>query len=301
MDKNTISRFIWLIDTLQTNDGLTREQINQMWISAKVDNGNPLPERTFYNYRRYIEEIFRLEIVCNRAGEYYIPKENNKGANGVTDWLLDSFAINNLLAESPDIADRIEIEEVPSAREYLPIVIRAMRSGNVLKFDYSAFNRSLIEKDLEFRPYFLKRYKQRWYMIGARGTKKEIRTYALDRVKAMRITEAQFRYPENLLISDVLGGIVGVTSSKADERVVRLRASRTTAKYLRALPLHRSQQEELTDSSYSIFKYKLKINYELVHEIMSLGDGVMVMEPNELKIMVVNELKKTLDQYGNFS
>lgn len=301
MNKNLISRYIWLVDTLRSRGALSREEINALWLRSPLSSGNPIPERTFYHYRRAIEEIFKIEIACNRRGEYYIRNEEADTANGVTDWLLDSFAINNLLADTPDIADRIEIEEVPSAREYLPIVINSLRHGLVLKFDYSAFNRSLTEKGLEFRPYFLKRYKQRWYMIGERGKNRDIRTYALDRVKAMEPTGEKYRLPRNIKMADLFGNIVGVTSSKAEERTVRLRASRTQAKYLRALPLHRSQHEELTHTDYSIFKYNLKLNYELVHEIMSLGDGILVEEPPELKLMVVNELKKALDQYGNFS
>ena len=117
----------------------------------------------------------------------------------------------------------------------------------------------------------------------------------------MEGTGAHYKIPKGLEISDVLGNIVGVTSSKADERTVRLKATRTQAKYFRALPLHRSQEEELIDTEYSIFRYKLKLNYELVHELMSLGDGVKVLEPKELQIMVTNELRKALDQYDNFA
>lgn len=301
MNKNLISRYIWLVDTLRSHGFLTRAEINSLWLKSSLSNGDPLPERTFYHYRRAIEEIFNIDIGCDQQGRYFIRKDADDDSNGVTDWLLDSFAINSLLAETPDIADRIEIEEVPSAREFLPQVINAMRKGLVIRFDYSAFNRSMTEKGIEFRPYFLKRYKQRWYMIGRRGKGDDIRTYALDRIKALETTGEKYRQPKNLRIADVLGSIVGVTSSQAADRVVKLRVSRTQAKYLRALPLHRSQHEELTDTDHSIFRYRLKLNYELVHEIMAMGDGAMVVEPPELRLMVASELKKSLDQYGNFS
>ena len=300
MNKNLISRYIWLVDTLSSHGRLTRQQINELWMRSKAGDGNPLPDRTFYHYRRAIEEIFKIDIGCNSRGEYYIRQDENP-EGGMTDWLLDSFAVNNLLADSPDIADRIEIEEVPSAREFLPVVIEAMRSGNMIRFDYSAFNRSLTERDIEFCPYFLKRFKQRWYMIGERSKAGGIRTYALDRVKAMTQTDNTFEIPESLSVGDIFRHILGVTSSQADVRTVRLRATRTQAKYFRALPLHKTQEEELVGPDYSVFKYQLKLNYELVHELMSLGDGVKVLEPKELQIMVASELKKALDQYQNFS
>lgn len=297
MNKNLISRYIWLVDTLTTHGKLTRDQINELWLRSRTGDGNPLPERTFYHYRRSIEEIFKIEISCNRQGEYYIAKEEKTGSNGMTDWLLDSFAINNLLADSPDIADRIEIEEVPSAREFLPAVVTAIRNGTAIRFDYAGFNRSLVERGIDFHPYFLKRYKQRWYMIGMRVKSGDLRTYALDRVAGIEQTDEKFQVPEGLTVKSLFGSILGVTSSKADERTVRLQATRTQAKYFRALPLHNSQKEEIMGPDSSVFTYRLKLNYELVHELMSLGDGVKVLEPKELKIMVKNELKKALEQY----
>ena len=217
----------------------------------------------------------------------------------MTDWLLDSFAVNNLLADAPDIADRIEVEEVPSAREFLPVVMNAMRADSAIRFDYAGFNRSLTERHISFHPYFLKRYNQRWYMIGKRVKSNDLRTYALDRVKAMEMTGEHFDLPDGLSATDLFGNIIGVTSSKADERTVRLQATRTQAKYFRALPLHSSQKEELTGEDASLFSYRLKLNYELVHELMSLGDGIKVLEPKELQVMIRNELRKALDQYDD--
>lgn len=300
MNKNLIARYVWLVDTLSSHGRLTRDRINELWMRSSIGDGNPIPDRTFYHYRRAIEEIFKIEIACTRRGEYYINHREDE-SHGMTDWLLDSFAINNILADTPDISNRIEIEEVPSAREHLPAVINAIRESREIKFDYAGFNRSLTETDIEFWPYFLKRYKQRWYMVGVRVKSGELRTYALDRVKKIHTTEKVFVMPPDLSVKDVFGNILGVTTSKADERTVRLRATRTQSKYFRALPLHKSQEEELTGEDYSIFKYKLKLNYELVHELLSLGDGVKVIEPRELKIMVANELKKALSLYDDLS
>lgn len=297
MNRTLIARYIWLVDTLTTHGRLTREEINRLWILSNLSDGNPIPERTFYHYRRAIEEIFKIDIACNRRGEYYIERGSEGESNGMTDWLLDSFAVNNLLAEAPDIADRIEIEEVPSAREFLPSVLSAVREGRALRFDYAGFNRSMTERGIEFHPYFLKRYKQRWYMIGLKVKSSDLRTYALDRVKAVEQTGETFDLPEGLTLAGLFGNLVGVTSSKAEERTVRLKTTRTQAKYFRALPLHRSQKEELTGEDYSVFSFRLKLNYELVHELMSVGDGVKVLEPRELQVMVTNELRKALDRY----
>ncbi|MDE5869119.1 MAG: WYL domain-containing protein, partial [Muribaculaceae bacterium] len=146
-------------------------------------------------------------------------------------------------------------------------------------------------------PYFVKRYKQRWYMIGYKEASANIRTYALDRVKEMKILSQNFVMPEGVSHSALFDNVIGVTSSKAPVRVVKIMTEPTQAKYFRALPFHASQQEEVHDA-YSIFTFKLKLNYELVHEILAFGNSVKVLQPRELEIMVTNELESTLELYN---
>ena len=75
-----------------------------------------------------------------------------------------------------------------------------------------------------------------------------------------------------------------------------IQTTATRAKYLRALPLHHSQQEE-THDFYSIFRYRLKLNYELISELMAMGPDVTVVAPRELQMMIVERLRSTLENY----
>lgn len=299
MNKNLITRYIWLVDMLRTYGRLTRGQINELWKRSPMGDGESIPERTFYHYRRSVEEIFGIEIGCNRKGEYFINEEEGDYRNGLRDWLLDSFAVSNLLADSSDVAERVEVEEVPSAREFLQPVVSALRERVAIRFDYAGFNRSRMERNIEFYPYYLKRYKQRWYMLGLRTRSGDLRTYALDRVKRLESTGERYEFPDDMDIQKVFGNIIGITSSKADVKTVKIQAERTQAKYFRALPFHHSQKEELVHDDYSVFSYRLQLNYELVHELMGYGDSVKVLAPRELQLMVATELKRALSQYEN--
>lgn len=296
MTSDLFRRYVWIVDTLTRYEKLSRERLNRLWLRSSVSEGKPLPERTFFHYRRAIEENFHLDIKCTSGGEYYIEKGALGRNKSLTDWMLDNYAVNGAISEAPDAMERVSVEEVPSAREHLPKVLEAMRNSEKIRFSYAGFNRSRTEPDILFSPYFLKRYKQRWYMLGRREKSGEIRTYALDRIKELRISDEKFKFPEGLLPDDYFGNIIGVTTSHAEVRDVILRASTTQAKYLRALPLHDSQREEVHDE-YSIFTYRLKLNYELVHEIISFGDSVKVLAPVELRVMVIEALKAALNQY----
>ena len=133
-------------------------------------------------------------------------------------------------------------------------------------------------------------------MVGLRDKTRDIRTYALDRVRKMNIVNRNFEMPTDINPKEFFENIIGVTQSKAEPKLVKLKTTPSQAKYLRALPLHSSQQEEIHDQ-YSIFTYQLKLNYELVHEILAFGPDVVVEAPHELRVMVLDELKRNLQNY----
>ena len=70
--KDLINRYIWLVDTLTRYDRLTRKEINELWRRSAYGDGNDMPERTFFYYRRAIEENFHIDILCDKLGRYYI-------------------------------------------------------------------------------------------------------------------------------------------------------------------------------------------------------------------------------------
>lgn len=297
MTRDLFSRYVWIIDTLTRYGRLSRERLNRLWVRSSVSEGRELPERTFYHYRRSIEQNFHIDICCDESGQYYIDPGSLSRNRSLTNLMLDNYAVNGAISDSPDASERVEVEDVPSAREFLPSVLEAIRNSEKVMFTYAGFNRSRAERDILFCPYFLKRYKQRWYMLGRREKDGGIRTYALDRIKALTLTQERFDMPEGLTPDDYFGSVIGITTSKAPVHTVRLRTSPRQAKYFRALPLHRSQQEDVHDD-YSIFTYRLQLNYELVHEIMGFGDAVKVLDPPELRVMVTEALRSALEQYG---
>jgi len=296
MPRDLISRYVWIVDTLTRYERLTRQQLNRLWLRSPLSQGEEIPERTFFHYRRAIEDNFHIDISCDSQGRYYIDRDGSRQGKALTNWMLDSYAVSNAIKGSEVPMDRVEIEDVPSAREFLPVVLDAIKYNQKINFIYAGFNRSRAEHDIRFHPYFLKRYKQRWYMVGLREKSGDIRTYALDRVKGMTVIDENFVKDENVDLEDLFGNVLGVTSSKAQVRTVRLQATPTQSKYFRALPLHHSQREEVHDK-YSVFTYQLKLNYELVHEILASGSSVKVLDPPELRAMVVTELESTLGQY----
>lgn len=297
MAKDKISRYIWIVDTILKHGRISKNNLNDLWIRSPYSGGNPMADRTFYKYRRGIEETFSIEIICDTDGFYRIDSTESPYVRQFADWTLNNSAATKVMQELGTSSGRVEIEDIPSAREFLPIVSNAMNNSRMVVFTYAGFARSRPEVGILFSPYFLKLYKQRWYMFG----KKDgggLRTYALDRVTEMEVVDTKFKMPKGIKMEDYFGSIVGITSSKAPAHDVVIQTTTTRAKYLRALPLHHSQKEDMHDF-YSIFHYRLKINYELISELMAMGPDVTVIAPRELQMMLVDRLRNTLNNYGD--
>lgn len=296
MSRDLFGRYIWLVDTIKRYGHITREELNARWKKSPFSNGEPLPRRTFYNYRLAIEELFDINIECNPSTfEYYI-KESDAQNESVTNWLLNSTAVNNVLSESRDISNRIFIEDVPSAREYLASMIDALKEFRQIKFIYQPYSRTNASHDIVVEPYFLKIFRQRWYVTGRNVKEDKVKTYALDRMKDMVVMQEVFEMPSDFDAESYTKYSFGIIFSQGEIKNVSIKTDSRQAKYLRALPLHSSQQEMIHDS-YSIFNYRLRITHDFVQELLSLGPAITVLNPPELKAMIITSLEESLANY----
>ena len=297
MSKGLINKYIWIIDTIQRYGRITREELNALWVKSSFSEGEPIPRRTFYSYRQGIEETFNITICCDASTfEYYIECVEEEQNENLRNWLLDSASLTGMLNDSKDVAGKIFLENVPSAREFLPVMIQALKDSNRIKFSYKAFNRINVVKDIIFEPYFVRIFKQRWYVIGNNVKDDAIKTYSLDRINELNILPDKFNIPEEFDIKGYFYNCFGIINTKGNVKDIILKINPNQAKYFRALPLHHSQQEEIHDN-YSLFRYKLLITYDFVQEILSHGANVEVLSPPELKATLINELKSALSNY----
>ena len=297
MSRNLFSRYIWLIDTIRRHRQLTREELNELWVKSPYSDGAPMPRRTFYNYRNAIEELFKINIECNPATfEYYIDDGGDPQKESVTEWLLNAATMSNALTDARDVSDRIFLEDVPSSRYHLSSVLTATKEFKPIEFTYSNYMRSMPSRNVVVEPYFLKLFKQRWYMTGRNVKEDTIKTYALDRMSDVTLHNTIFAIPEDFDAEAYFRDSYGIVFSKGDVKNVTLKVSARQAKYFRALPLHHTQKEMINDT-YSIFTYKLKLTPDFVEELLSHGAQLTVLDPPELRAMMISDLENSLENY----
>lgn len=298
MAKDLFSKYIWLIDTIKKHGRITRDEINRCWLNSTHSNGEPIPRRTFYNYRVAIEDLFSINIECDPSTfEYYIADEDEH-KESVTNWLLNSTATSGLITSARDVAHRVFLENVPSAREYLSVIIEAMRMSVAVRFDYHPYTRSLPTRGVTLEPYFTKIFKQRWYVTGRNVKEDKVKTYALDRMSVTVLTDQQFDMPADFDPAGYFTDAFGIIVDQSKPKMITIRTDTTQAKYFRALPLHHSQREMVHDQ-YSVFEYKMRVTNDLINELLSYGSRIEVLGPPELRTIIRNEMQRALEKYAD--
>lgn len=296
MAHDLLSRYVWIVDTLRHYGSLTRDELNRLWVKSPLSDGQPIPRRTFYTYRNAIEELFKISIDINPSTyEYSIdtPDDHN---DSVVSWLLNSASIGSMLNDARDVSDRIFLEEVPSARQFMPPVLQALKGNNTLRISYHPYTRTLPTTDIYIEPYFLKIFKQRWYVTGRNVNDNRIKTYALDRITEAAIMPTHFNVPDDFCPREYFASSYGIIFDEGTVRRVAIKVDQRQAKYFRSVPLHHTQQEIIHDS-FSIFYYDIKITPDFVQELLSHGSRITVLQPVELRTIIVDSLQRTLDNY----
>ena len=100
---------MWLISTIYDAGKISFEDIARKWDDAYInDLHQPLKLRTFHNHRNTILMQFGVVIECQRGSNlYYIANPDALENDSINQWLLDSFAVSNLLMDNRSISDRI--------------------------------------------------------------------------------------------------------------------------------------------------------------------------------------------------
>jgi hypothetical protein len=298
MARDLYNRYVWLVDTIRRYGRITRSELDECWLKSPFSHGEHLSRRTFYNYREAVEELFNINIECDTSTYEYFISCDNEHDESVSNWLLNSAVLNDVLSSARDVSQYIFMEDVPSAREFLAPMIDALRDRHPVKFSYHPYTRSQPSPGVIVEPYFLKIFKQRWYVTGRHVQADRVKTYALDRISDLVTLTDSYTINPTFDAETYFRDSFGIVFTQNEVKHIVLRVDPHQAKYFRALPLHRSQNEMVHDS-FSLFHYDMRISPDLVQELLSYGQRVTVVSPPELCAMMRNELRQALSQYDS--
>lgn len=298
----TLNRYIWLVDTLVRagQKGLTFEEINDKYrYNDSISNGGEYALRTFHDHRKSVEELFGIEIACNRSdNRYYIRDTDDiKSPGYFRKWLLETISLNNTIAANDRLRDRILLEDVPSTTPALIPLLAAMRENIMVNFQYHPFDKDVVNPYNDFQPWTLKMYKRRWYVYGS-VPEKGMRIFSLDRISDVEPTGQTFQLPEDFDAEAVFFGTFGAYVTVKDQpQTILIKTDEWQAKYLRSLPLHKSQEEVERTPEYTIFSLFVKPTYDLKQEILTMNIHAEVLAPLSFREEIKENLAEMMAKY----
>ena len=296
MVSELIRKYIWLVQTFIKAGarGLLLEDIQRAW-QLKWDSD--YTRRTFNNHREAIDEIFGIEIKCDRStNRYFLPDSEIAADSDATEaWLINTFTINNLLALGKErLSGRVAVEDIPSGQRWLTVLMDAMTENREVLIKYRKYT-SQDEETRHVKPYALKEFARRWYLAGWSEERGSERVYALDRILSIEQTDQTFKMPADYNVDDAFDASFGIYLPEEGQKAERIifQATELEARYLRDLPLHHSQ----TEIRPGIFQIRVLPTTDVVMEFCRLGDRVEVLEPAAVREQIKAAINKTINKY----
>lgn len=288
---------IWLVNLLIERE-LTRQEINEAWRKSYYYDFKEISRNTFLEYKRKAEDLFDINIVCNRrTNKYYIENMELLRTNPLKKWLLSSMSAITTMEQCKVLSNRIMLEQTFGGETLLPIVTEAMTSGLSLVVSYKPFwyDESY---QLVIDPYFVRLFKQRWYLIGSSHKHNAIRTFAFDRICDINISKDKFIMPEGLNVESYFSDSFGIMQQdNVQMETIRLKFIAEQGIYIETRPLHHSQKLISRTNEYMVFEFNLKPTFDFFQELMSYGPDLEVLSPQSLREKITDCVRVMFEIY----
>lgn len=252
-------RYLWLLDVIYSAGRISLDEIRARWQRNEMSGGEELPRKTFENHRKAVEELFDVNIACDRrTNEYYVECGDDLVRDDLRRWLLETFAVNDLLVNSKRLRRRIALEPIPSGYAYLTTVLRAMEENRCLEIVYRHTYDEKRENRYEVEPYGLKAFRRRWYLIADSVEMGGIYAFALDRVHGMVPTAKAAEIPSDFDCAGFFADAFGIIREPAGRPNGSKSASWGSRRTTFGPALHPTQRETERTAEYSVFEYRLR-------------------------------------------
>lgn len=293
-----LQKYIWLIQTFirAGENGLSLGEISERW-ENRFDS--PYSRRTFNNHREAVEEVFGIRIECNRSTSRYFIRytDDITDENAESAWLINTFTVNNMLSLGKErLSGRVSVEDIPSGHRHLTSIMEAMTDSHQIRITYQKYTSSGTDT-YTLKPYAVKEFAKRWYIVAYCIERGALRVYGLDRIQELEVRDESFRMPKNFDVDELFSTSFGIYIPEEKGRTITFRTSPTDARFLRDLPLHSSQKEIASDNEAVTFSIFVCPNKALIMEFCKYGSGLEVISPEDIRHQVAEEHRKAAEKY----
>jgi predicted DNA-binding transcriptional regulator YafY len=179
---------------------------------------------------------------------------------------------------------------------FLTPLFKAIVNERVLLVKYKDF-KSSEPYEIIFHPYYLKQYNNRWFVFGLNSDNQAPHwNLAIDRIESL--SESALKYkPSECDWEEYFFDLIGVTRPEGVElQEIVLKFSPEVAPYVITKPIHPTQKIKNEPTCLEV-KIKVIPNFELERLILSFGEQVKVISPQDFKERIYQRIKTTNSIY----
>ena len=303
-DTRKIRTYLNIIDFLRESNenGIYPKVTDMVEHFAKLDENAP-KKRSIQRYISELKTDFHIYIDQKEKQGGYEIKMSEMNMNNNFIEVYESFRILENAGYFKDIFDKskeslqyIQFDGKQfTGYRHIKTILNAIMQGRVIKIMYKKFEGE--QKERKVNPYLLKQYRNRWYLVGHDYKNEKIRTFGLDRIDKIEITEETFDNTKTAQVKDRFKDVIGVGYNNTPEEVV-LKFENDQINYFRTYPWHKSAKIEKNEKGEWIVRLTVRINYELKQLILMNHEYVQVLKPKHLADSVKYLLNEALKMYG---
>jgi len=195
--------------------------------------------------------------------------------------------------------DRVLVEPLASlskeTAKLIPLLVEATDQKRKIKFEYKKFE----DAESTWRkciPAWLKEYKGLWYLVAEEESGKR-KTFALDRILQLKVLE-EHGEAESIDIAKYYYHSMGITVDETEPDTIILSFSPHTGNYVKASPVHHTQEIIIDDNEELRVLISVVPSYELYSKLLSYGSDVKIISPESVKTVFMKKLHQTINNYS---
>jgi predicted DNA-binding transcriptional regulator YafY len=293
-----IRRYKRIIDILETGQfpslNAIMEYIERIGLKAS--------QRTIERDFEAIRNEFDIEIEYNQNKRgYFINKDESLPIDSflrLLELVETAHVFQESLQKSKETLSYIDFENegIVSGIGYLQPILQSVRNHQCIRFSHESYQSGKTQK-YKLKPYLIKEYQGRWYVVGEVAGMNAVRTFGIDRIHDLEVLTETFEPKKELNIKERFADVVGLTYEGSKKQRILLAFKPEQIPYLTSLPLHRSQRIVKETDQETLVEYHLIPNFEFIQRLFMFMDMVRVVEPEWLVEHVKGKIEKMRGKY----
>ncbi len=243
------------------------------------------------------DELSSIKFAVNTLQQFREVPFFQQFGNAI-DKIVDRVSIGGN-PDDDEINRYVQFESVFSVggNEFLPIILEGIRTKKMIWFTYASFIKG-VEKPRKVSPLLLKEYRNRWYLISYDKAKKDIVTYALDRMQDPIILEDEAESPPSFNSDSYFQDTIGITTYQGKAEKITINANSIAAKYIASQPFHASQKVISESQDQTTFELTILVSEEFIRTLLSYGGEIEIVSPASLRKTIFERVRKMNDIYS---